>query len=98
MEVSATSSRDPIVSVVGRGTVRRILILVLVRIWSRSVLYQKHSVLQVREYLREDNTRHRCHCRRSERRTLLRVSPNAVVTSHTIDIWARHAIALVLNA
>jgi hypothetical protein len=44
-----------------------------------------------------DARRHRTR-RRSERNTLLRVSPNAVAVSRTIDIWPRHAIALVLNA
>jgi hypothetical protein len=29
---------------------------------------------------------------------MLRVSPNAVAASHTIDIWLPHAITLVLNA
>lgn len=44
-----------------------------------------------------DARRHRAR-RRSERNTLLRVSPNAVAVSRTIDIWPRHTIALVLNA
>lgn len=35
---------------------------------------------------------------RSERSTLLRVNPNAVAASHTIDIWHWHAMPLVLNA
>lgn len=41
--------------------------------------------------------RHRPY-RRSERGTLLRVSANAAPARHTINIWPRNAIALVLNA
>jgi hypothetical protein len=47
---------------------------------------------------RKDNARRRRPRRRAERSILLRVSPNVVSASHTIDIWHRHAITLVLNA
>jgi hypothetical protein len=47
---------------------------------------------------RGGNARRGCPRCRSERSTLLRVSPNAVAASHIIDIWPRHAITLVLNA
>jgi hypothetical protein len=47
---------------------------------------------------RTDNARRRRPCRRTERSTLLRVSPYVVSASHTIAILRRHAITLVLNA
>jgi hypothetical protein len=47
---------------------------------------------------RGGNARRRRPRRRSERSTLLCISPNAVAANHTIDIWHCHATTLVLDA
>src|SRR6267154_2299197 len=96
MEVSVTSSRgDSIVLIVGCGVIRGVgcvVILVLAHVWHHSILLKK--ILRPSGVARE-----RRHARRrSERSTLLRVSPNAVAATHTMNIWHRHAITLVLNA
>src|SRR6266403_5647646 len=87
---------DPIVLMVGHGPIRRVgCVLVLVRVWDHGILYQKFRPMVALKG--EGYARRRRRRRRSERSVLLRVGPNAVVASHTIDIWPRHSIALVLN-
>jgi hypothetical protein len=57
----------------------------------------KNHLLDFRES-REVFARRRRPRRMSEHSTLLRVSPNAVAASYTIDILHRHAMTLVLDA
>jgi hypothetical protein len=66
--------------------------------YGTTAFYIKKSLIRPSGVERGGNARRRRPRRRSERSTLLRVSPNAVSANHTIDIWHRHAITLVQNA
>ena len=50
-----------------------------------------------RECSRESNARNCNRSLRNERSALLRVSPTTIAAGHTVDIWHRHAIALILS-